>query len=172
MSPAAGKMRLNTRSAGICSTKRRRPVSVSRLTRMLVPKPKNAFQSPGTHSFTLFVLDMTVLLNKETSSNWSLRRAPRKRRLRLCALAPHCAQGSQNSHRIRHPAEDTALSRDHPQADFMEQGEIGSTAIGRDNAAIAAIVGFAHRGMYTHFRGHAADDERLDAAVMQDCMQI
>src|ERR1019366_470043 len=53
MSPAAGKMRLNTRSAGICSTNRKRPDRVSRLTRMLVPKPKNAFQSPGTQSFGL-----------------------------------------------------------------------------------------------------------------------
>ena len=53
MSPAAGKMRLNTRSAGICSTKRSRPDSVSRLTRMLVPNPKNAFQSPGTQSLGL-----------------------------------------------------------------------------------------------------------------------
>ena len=37
-------------SSGIFSTKRSSAVSVSRLTRMLVPKPKNAFQSPGTHS--------------------------------------------------------------------------------------------------------------------------
>src|SRR5258706_10241692 len=50
ISPAAGRMRPKTRSAGICRTNRSRPVSVSRLTRMLVPKPKKAFQSPGTQS--------------------------------------------------------------------------------------------------------------------------
>ena len=35
--------------SGIFSTKRNRPVSTSMLTRMLVPKPNNAFQSPGVH---------------------------------------------------------------------------------------------------------------------------
>src|SRR5712671_5213276 len=45
--PSAGRMRPNTSESGIFSTKRRRPVSTSMLTRMLVPKPKNAFQSPG-----------------------------------------------------------------------------------------------------------------------------
>ena len=45
--PSAGRMRPNTIESGIFSTKRNRPVSTSMLTRMLVPKPKNAFQSPG-----------------------------------------------------------------------------------------------------------------------------
>ena len=53
MSPAAGKMRLNTSSLGICKTNLSRALSVSRLTRMLVPKPKKAFQSPGTQSLGL-----------------------------------------------------------------------------------------------------------------------
>ena len=43
-------MRPNTRESGIFSTNRNRPVSTSMLTRMLVPKPKNAFQSPGVHN--------------------------------------------------------------------------------------------------------------------------
>ena len=43
-------MRPNTRLSGIFSTKRNSPVSTSMLTRMLVPKPKNAFQSPGVHN--------------------------------------------------------------------------------------------------------------------------
>src|SRR5207248_1449416 len=46
--PAAGRMRLKTSSSGICRTKRSRADSVSRFTRILVPKPKKAFQSPGT----------------------------------------------------------------------------------------------------------------------------
>src|ERR1022692_6717 len=57
--PAAGKMRLKTRSVGICKTNRSNPVSVSRLTRMLVPKPKKAFQSPGTQIFG-FVFSMAL----------------------------------------------------------------------------------------------------------------
>ena len=44
-------MRPNTIESGIFSTKRNRPVSTSMLTRMLVPKPKKAFQSPGVQSF-------------------------------------------------------------------------------------------------------------------------
>jgi hypothetical protein len=42
-------MRPNTSESGIFSTNRNSPVSTSMLTRMLVPKPKNAFQSPGVH---------------------------------------------------------------------------------------------------------------------------
>src|SRR6266508_2362831 len=48
--PLAGRMCPKTKSSGIFRTKRSRAVSVSRLTRMFVPKPKNVFQSPGVHS--------------------------------------------------------------------------------------------------------------------------
>jgi hypothetical protein len=48
--PSAGKMRPNTSVSGIFNTKRSSPVSTSMLTRMLVPKPKNAFQSPTVQS--------------------------------------------------------------------------------------------------------------------------
>ena len=53
-------MRPKTMSSGIFSTKRSSAVSVSRLTRMLVPKPKKAFQSPGVQSFGLVVLSRRV----------------------------------------------------------------------------------------------------------------
>ena len=46
-------MRPNTSESGIFSTKRSSAVSVSMLTRMLVPKPKKAFQSPGAHRIGL-----------------------------------------------------------------------------------------------------------------------
>ena len=46
-------MRPNTSESGILRTKRSSAVSVSMLTRMLVPKPKNAFQSPGVHRIGL-----------------------------------------------------------------------------------------------------------------------
>jgi hypothetical protein len=48
-------MRPNTIESGIFSTKRNRPVSTSMLTRMLVPKPNRAFQSPGVHNTGLKV---------------------------------------------------------------------------------------------------------------------
>src|SRR4029077_10476405 len=49
MRPIAGRMRPKTIASGIFSTNRNRPVSTSMLTRILVPKPKKAFQSPGAH---------------------------------------------------------------------------------------------------------------------------
>src|ERR1700730_15722662 len=48
-------MRPNTSASGIFSTKRRSAVSVSMLTRMLVPNPKNAFQSPVVHNIGRYV---------------------------------------------------------------------------------------------------------------------
>ncbi len=56
MSPVAGRMRPNTIASGILSTKRSSPVSTSRFTRMLVPNPKKAFQSPGVHQLGVFVV--------------------------------------------------------------------------------------------------------------------
>jgi hypothetical protein len=58
-------MRPNTSESGIFSTNRSRPVSTSILTRILVPNPKNAFQSPGVHSAGLkpdFSAAMLVLI--------------------------------------------------------------------------------------------------------------
>src|SRR5215472_15450119 len=55
ISPTAGRMRPNTSASGIFSTKRRSAVSVNMLTRMLVPKPKNAFQSPTVHNIGRYV---------------------------------------------------------------------------------------------------------------------
>src|SRR5678815_3296135 len=48
-------MRPKTMASGIFNTKRSSAVSVSRLTRMFVPKPKKAFQSPGTQNLGLNV---------------------------------------------------------------------------------------------------------------------
>src|SRR6476646_2190799 len=55
--PSAGRMRPKTSESDIFSTKRKRPVRTSMLTRMLVPNPKNAFQSPGVHSTGRFISD-------------------------------------------------------------------------------------------------------------------
>ena len=59
-------MRPNTSESGIFRTKRSSPVSTRTLTRILVPKPKKAFQSPGTQSFraarAVAVIDIAALL--------------------------------------------------------------------------------------------------------------
>ena len=53
-------MRPKTIESGILMTKRNRPVSTSMLTRMLVPKPKKAFQSPGVQSVGLKVVVVAI----------------------------------------------------------------------------------------------------------------
>src|ERR1700693_4135621 len=65
ISPTAGRMRPNTSASGIFSTKRRSAVSVSMLTRMLVPKPKKAFQSPDVHSVGRYVEAVIAISHTE-----------------------------------------------------------------------------------------------------------
>ncbi len=50
----------------------------------------------------------------------------------------------------------------------MEFGEVGAAALGNRGTAEAAIVGFADGGVHAHFRRHAADEKRVDVAVLQD----
>ena len=65
-------------SSGIFSTKRSRPVSTSRLTRMLVPNPKKAFQSPGTQSFGLAgVVAFAIAAAPSVLARHCARQAPR-----------------------------------------------------------------------------------------------
>src|SRR6478672_6824773 len=50
-------MRPKTSESGIFNTNRNKPVSTSMLTRILVPNPKNAFQSPAVHKAGRFISD-------------------------------------------------------------------------------------------------------------------
>ena len=69
MRPIAGRMRPKTSESGIFSTNRNRPVSTNMLTRMLVPKPKKAFQSPGAHRIGRKpVVDVVVVIAR--SPGW------------------------------------------------------------------------------------------------------
>src|SRR5580700_263296 len=69
MRPIAGRMRLKTSASGIFSTNRNRPVSTNMLTRILVPKPKKAFQSPGAHKIGRKpAVDVVVVIAR--SSSW------------------------------------------------------------------------------------------------------
>src|SRR5689334_1712310 len=116
-------MRPNTRLSGIFSTKRKRPVSTSMLTRMLVPKPKNAFQSPDVQSAGL---------------NSDLPAVP----VNVLMVVPLCGR---SFHRLQHcgrasyPAEDSALSLDHLQAHLVKLGKIGCAAVRDDDTAVAAV---------------------------------
>src|SRR4029077_12389025 len=66
--PVAGRMRPKTSWSGIFRTKRSNPLSVSRLTSIFVPKPKNAFQSPGVQ-IAGFVLLISPLLFSIVTAN-------------------------------------------------------------------------------------------------------
>src|SRR5260221_38097 len=73
---------------------------------------------------------------------------------------------------IRYPAKTPARGRDKGQADFVKLGDIRAATVAGHDAAVAAIIGFAHGGMHTNFGRHAAHDQILDAAVLQYRMQI
>src|ERR1700761_5636420 len=122
-------MRPNTSSSGILSTKRNRPVSTSMLTRMLVPKPKKAFQSPGTQSLGLNV-DVIDRLPSST--------------LAASTLANCLNDGG----RAGDPAEDAALRLDHFQSHLLELGEVRADAILQHEAVVAAVVGLADSGVH------------------------
>src|SRR5438093_11336805 len=55
-------MRPKTSESGIFSTNRNRPVSTNILTRILVPNPKNAFQSPAVHNAGRFISDAVAVI--------------------------------------------------------------------------------------------------------------
>src|SRR4051812_987592 len=129
--PAAGRMRLKTSQSGIWRTKRSSALRVNRLTRMLVPKPKKAFQSPGTQSNGLPVKDGSEDFEPAVV---------------VMALAPSRSRALgrerlQDSRRVGDPSEDSPLGLDHPKADLMELGEVRSTAVARHQALVAAVVG-------------------------------
>src|SRR5260221_10583741 len=61
-------MRPKTSESGIFNTNRNKPVSTSILTRILVPNPKNAFQSPGVHNAGRFISYAVFCLKKKYRS--------------------------------------------------------------------------------------------------------
>ena len=107
-------MRPNTSASGIFSTKRNSPVSTSMLTRMLVPKPKNAFQSPGVQ---------IAGLNSPLLSHVVLIVTPP---LRIVWKCPVASAVDDIAPELRNPAENAALRLDHPQAHLVEFGKVGA----------------------------------------------
>ena len=146
MRPVAGSMRPKTNSSGIFNTNRSRPVSVRRFTRMFVPKPKKAFQSPGTHTFGLVVMDIFSRLYQPSAAR-TLAEVETQPKIPPWALI------------IFRPIS-------------WNSGKVGADAVGGHEALVAAVVGLPHGGVDADFRGDAGDDELLDAAVLQDGMQV
>src|SRR5580693_3343320 len=130
-------MRPNTSASGIFSTKRSRPVSTSMLTRILVPKPKKAFQSPGTQSLGLKVVSA----------------------MSFSPVSRPSTDRRQNVRGAGHPAEDAALRLDHLEPHLLELRKVRADAILRHEAVVAAVVGLAHGGIDADFRGDAGHHE-------------
>src|ERR1700757_3407310 len=154
-------MRPNTMLSGIFKTKRKSPVSTSMLTRMLVPNPKNAFQSPDVQTAGLKPAGADVAVPLVLIVMLPL--------LDYRCLRLHCLE---NRGRIGDPAEDATLGLDHFQAHLVEFGEVGSAAIRNDDAAIAAGIGLAHGGVDADLGGHAAPQQVFDAVFGQDVREL
>src|SRR5262249_44038751 len=74
--------------------------------------------------------------------------------------------------RVRNPAKNAALRLDHFQADALELGEIRGHTVAEYDALVAAVVGLAHGSVHADFERNAADDERLDAAIHENLVQV
>src|ERR1700722_8379436 len=147
-------MRPNTSASGIFSTKRSSPVSTRTLTRILVPNPNKAFQSPGTQNFGLNVV--VALIARFL--------VPRLSAL-LCQRRDHVLA-------LPHPAKNSTLGFDHFQAHLLKPGKIRSDAVFRNEAVVATIVGFAHSRVDANLGGDAGHHQFGDAVVLQDRVQI
>src|SRR3990170_882997 len=108
-------MRPKTRSSGMPRTKRSRPVRVRTLTRMFVPKPKSAFQSPGTQTLGRWREEVIMEGN-------------------LKDLVCCSSESGEDFPGVGNPAEDAALGFDHRQSGGVVFGKIGRDAVGRDEA--------------------------------------
>src|SRR6185436_5348340 len=126
--PMAGSTRPNTVSGGSWTTYRHNVVSTITFSSTFVNKPKNPFQSPGTHQRTApcpFVMSSPCL--------FVVRRCSRSR------------QRLQETRGIADPAENAALCLDHLQRRGLELREIRSDAILEHEAVVAAVVRLANR---------------------------
>ena len=81
-------------------------------------------------------------------------------------------QRREHAARIGDPAEDPALRLDHREAHGVELGKVGRAAVARHDAAVAAIVGLAHGRVHADLGRDAAHDQRVDAAVAQELVQV
>src|ERR1700743_3358321 len=152
-------MRPNTSESGIFSTKRRTPVSTSILPRILGPKPKKAFQSPGVHKAGLkpdVPAEVLVLILKPLLLSY---RSLQFHRFKNCGG-------------VADPAEDATLGLDHLEAHLVEFRKIGSAAVGEHDAAIATVVRLANGGVDADLGRHAADEQVFDAVFLQDIAEF
>ena len=97
------------------------------------------------------------------------------------ARLPHVngtAAKSRSANELSSAADDETEPKMPPCALIMARpavvkfGEIGRAAVGQHDTAKAAVVGLAHGGVDADLGRHAADQQRLDAAVVQHQLEI
>src|SRR5580704_13136858 len=153
--PSAGSTRPKTISSGILTTPRQNPVRTMTLSATLVNRPKNPFQSPGTHQSGLYDVSAAAMLIVSPP---------------LC-LQPR-PQSGDDGPRPSNPAEDPALRLDHLQAHLLELRKVRADAILEHEAVETPVIGLAHRGVDADLGGDAADDQLLDAAMFEDRVEV
>ncbi len=92
--------------------------------------------------------------------------------LKVSTLVKVAAKASISGSESGDPAENAALGLDHLQAHGVELRKVGSDAVFEHEAVVASVIGFAHRGVDADFRRYAGDDQLLDAAVLEDGVEV
>src|SRR5690349_6606588 len=174
-------MRPKTMSFGSLMTNRTRLDRTRTFNRTFVPSPKNAFQSPGTHSRgrSALALDCCCISSSTPPaftppafdappSRQSANGGSRRRGL----AARGGREGFEEALRIADPTEDPALGLDHLEGDALELREVGRDGVGQDERVIAAIVGLADARVDADLGRHAAHDELPDALHLQDRVEV
>src|SRR5579883_3232969 len=171
--PSAGRMRPKTMSPGSLMTPRHRPVSTMTLSTTLVNRPKNPFQSPGTHQRMGIAVSRCIvigfLLPSRRGPMIPLRQPAAARSRRGLSLR---LQNRQKISRGADPSENPALRLHHVQRRLLKLREIGGDAIFKHEAVVTTVVCFAHRRRNADFGGDAADDELFDPAAFEDGVEI
>src|SRR5438445_358571 len=90
----------------------------------------------------------------------------------LSLIAASSRQLRDERLRIRHRAEDAALHLDHLDRRQVVAVVGRPAAILQHHAFIAAVIGLAHGGVHADIRGDAGQHDILDAALVEDQLQI
>ena len=154
-----------------------------------MPRPKNAFQSPGTQSLRPecagirgHVVDSLPAepsgprvrsLRQPIGAAQSIGITPSRRPSRPGhGVRKLLSQALEEVRRRPHEAEDAALRLDHLEGRLLELGEVRGDAVLEDEGVVAPVVRLAHARLDADLGGHAADDELPDATGLEDRVHV
>ena len=70
------------------------------------------------------------------------------------------------------PAENSALGLDHLESHFLEFRKVRTDTVLGDEAIVATVVCFAHRGIDADLRRYSRDDELPNATMLENGVEI